>query len=215
MARRPAQLSGRSRASLSNDVDDEAAVRTVAVARVATEERWRVILVAHRRESVIAAQSPPTVRRIPLDTAADVARQKRPGVVDAERGSLEHRESPDTPGHIRNEGRVRRRRHDNIRRVVERVRALPIRRRAAERQVLADADCPGDLAFDAYNPVDRVVDAGPERVVTELWGGIGAGVKHGSPGDERDFDRARSWFHLLRGRATCADDDQRCDDNCD
>src|SRR5258705_11918366 len=104
MARRPAQLSGRSRASLSNDVDDEAAVRTVAVARVATEERWRVILVAHRRESVITAQSPPAVRRIPLDAAADVAREKRPGVPDAGRGSLEHRETPNPPGTIRTKG---------------------------------------------------------------------------------------------------------------
>src|SRR5262249_35120993 len=145
----------------SNDVDDEAAVHTVAVARVAAEERWRVILVAHRRESVIAAQSPPAVRRIPLDAAADVARQKRPGVVDAERGSLEHRETPNISGYIRNEGCVRRCRHDEIRRVVERVRALLTRRRATERQVLGDADGPGDLAFDVEDPFDRVRDTGP------------------------------------------------------
>ena len=87
---------------------------------------------------------------------------------------------------------MRRCRHDEIRRVVERVRALLTRPRATERQVLGDADGPSDLAFDAEDPVDHVRDTGPKRVVAEFRGGISAGVKRGSAGDERDFDRARS-----------------------
>src|SRR5258705_8202254 len=210
-----AQLSGGTPPSLSNDVDDDAAVHAVAVAGVATEERWRVILGACRGESVIASQSPPAVRRIPFDAAAHVARQKRLSVVDTERGSLEHRETANAPRNTRNEGRVCRRRDDEIRRVVKRVGALLIRRRSAERQVLRDADGPGDLAFDTEDPVDCVGDAGPERVVAEVRRSIGAGVKRGSAGDERDFDRARSWCHLLRGRTPSTDDDHRCDQNCE
>src|SRR5205807_1730062 len=61
---------------LPQHVDDHAAVNSVPVAVVSPEEVRRVVLAPDVGKPVITAKSPPVVGRVPLQAAADVARQE-------------------------------------------------------------------------------------------------------------------------------------------
>src|SRR5262245_46766386 len=81
------------------DVPQHGPLDPVAIPRFSPEERRGSVLRLHADEPVVAAKPPAT--RIPLDAAADVACEKRLGVVDAEAGPLEHTQSTDAASDIR------------------------------------------------------------------------------------------------------------------
>src|SRR5262245_14895789 len=112
------------------DVQQHPAVDSMAVSGLLSEEGWRVVFTLQRDESVVTPQSPPS--RIPAHAAADVAREKRLGVVDTERLLLQETEPADPTGDVRNHGRLVRRRDDEVAAVVHEVGRLQVRRAIGE-----------------------------------------------------------------------------------
>src|SRR5262245_9419830 len=148
-------------------VDQQSAVDAVAVPRLLSEESRRLVVRSNDVEPVVAAHAP--ARRVvePLDAAADVARQKCGLVADAERGFIEQRHPADAAGHVRNDGAARRRRHDEVAGVVQQVWRFPVRRRAAELQILRHAERAGHFALDADVPIEMDLDGSAESIVAE------------------------------------------------
>src|SRR5688572_32356271 len=85
--------------ALSNGVENRTAVDAVAVSRLLSEEHRRIVLGLHRDEAIVAAQTP--AAGIPLHTSADVAREERRGVVDADGRALEQAQAAETRRRIR------------------------------------------------------------------------------------------------------------------
>src|SRR5689334_2108835 len=113
---------------LLHDVENHAAVDAMAVARLLTEERRRVILRLHGDEAVVAAQTP--APGVPFHAAADVAGEERLGVVDAEARALEETESADAASDVRHH-RALPGVDDDVAAVVEDVRRLHVTERRA------------------------------------------------------------------------------------
>src|ERR1043166_8130680 len=88
-----------------NGVDDDAAVDAVAVPRVLSEERGRIVLRPRRDEPVIGTHAPAVAAVEPLHARADVACQKRVGLRDSEPRRVEDCQAADTAGHVRRERR--------------------------------------------------------------------------------------------------------------
>src|SRR5207237_8665159 len=151
--------------SLPSNVQQHAAVDAMPIPRLLPEERGRVVFLLHGDEAVVAAQSPAS--RVPVDAAANVAREERLVVRDAERFLLEHAQAADAARHVRNDGRFVRRGDHEVAAVVQKIRRLQIRNAAGQRQVLRDAERAADLALDADEPVEVDRDRAAEPVVAE------------------------------------------------
>src|SRR6266550_5133032 len=133
-------------------VHEQPAIDAMPVPRLLPEERGCVGLRLHRDEAVVASKSPAS--RVPAHAAADVAGEERVGAVDTERLRLEETQPADAAGHVRNHRRLVRRRYHEVPAVVENVRSLEVRRAAAERQILRDAERAADFTLDADEAID-------------------------------------------------------------
>src|SRR4051812_306147 len=79
--------------AFSHRVDDPGAVDAMSVPRLLPEERRRGVVRPDGDEPIIAANAPAAVRSVPLEAAADIAGQERISTVEAQAGSLEHRQA--------------------------------------------------------------------------------------------------------------------------
>src|SRR5215510_1277406 len=150
----------------ATDVQRDGPVDAVAVPRLLSKERRRVVLRLHGDEPIVAAESPPAA--VPLHAAADVAGEERLRVVDPELRLLEHRQSADAAGDVRDDGAVIGRVHDDVAAVVEKMRGGPIDVvDPGEVEALRYADRAAEFSFDADVPVEVVRDRATEVVVAE------------------------------------------------
>ncbi len=187
----------------------------MSVPRFLTEEGRCVVFGPHANESIIAAKAPATVRRVPLEAAANVARQERFGVGHAETGLLEHRETSDSAGDVWHHRRPGWRRHHEVAGVVQLIGPLLIAREPAKLKILRNAQRPSDFALNPDDPIDVVREGGAKVVIAEARP-LGSACIEGPPAwNDGDFDRAGSSRRLLRERATRSDDRQPGDQNCD
>src|SRR5262245_57935722 len=135
------------RSRSTRDVENDSAVHAMAIARVRSPERRRIVLALHGDEPVIAAKTPAPA--VPLDAATDVPGEERVRVVDAEHCALEQRLAADATRDVR-DNRAARRVDDHVAVVVQQVRGPRVRQRdAVEVQALRDADRAADLALNA------------------------------------------------------------------
>src|SRR5262249_50356652 len=116
--------------SSPNGVDHHAAIHTIAVSRVLSEEARRVVLRSHRDEAGVAADAPAAAAVDPLHAGADVAREERLGLRNPERRGVEDREATDAARRVRRQRRCVREVNDDVAVVVEEIRRLEIRRHA-------------------------------------------------------------------------------------
>src|SRR6266853_349245 len=186
----------------SHGVDNHGAVDAMSVPRLLAEEGWRGVIGPHRNESIVAAHAPAAVTRVPLETAADIARQERISAVDAEIGSLEHCQAADPAGDVGDDRLPRRRRHDEVARVVQLIGPLLIASESSELKILRNAERACDFAFDPEDPVDVVGEGAAQVVVAEAWTPVAGCVKRAAARNDADFDGARARRRLLRECAT-------------
>src|SRR5262245_45955201 len=81
--------------TLSHCIDNDCTVDSMPVPCLCAEESRCIGIRPHGQEPVGAAKTPTAVRRIPFQTAADVAGQERVRTVHTEDGALEQCEAPD------------------------------------------------------------------------------------------------------------------------
>jgi hypothetical protein len=81
--------------SSAAEVEDDPAIDAMAKARLLPKEGRGIVLGLDRDEPVVASEPPSP--GVPLDPAADVAGEKRLGIVDPEAGSLEQAQAPTPP----------------------------------------------------------------------------------------------------------------------
>ena len=93
---------------LLHEIEDDSGVDAVTVSRDLPKEFRGIVLRLHANEPVVSAKTP--AARVPLEAAADVARQKRLRLVDPEAGGLEKREPADAARQVRHDRSAIRRR---------------------------------------------------------------------------------------------------------
>src|SRR5688572_184442 len=124
------------RPRLLGDVEDHTAIHAMPVPPLLSPELRRVVLRLDGDETVVTTQSP--AARVPLDAAADVAREECFRADDPERRPLEQAQPSDAAGHVRDDRAPVHRVDDEVAAVVEKVRRLEIRAPAAELEFLLD-----------------------------------------------------------------------------
>src|SRR5262245_37431820 len=115
------------------DVQQHPAVNSMPVPGLLPEERRCVVFRFQRDKSVITPQSPPS--GVPAHAAANVAREERLPVGDAERFLLEETQAADATRDVRNNGRLVWRGDDEVPAVVHEVRRLEVRCAVGEREI--------------------------------------------------------------------------------
>src|SRR5262249_47012820 len=181
------------------DVDQYGAVDAIAVPIIVAKEVRRAVLRFDHLETVVAAKSPTSIRRVPLDAAAEVAREERLGVENAQNLTAVQRVPADAARAVRNEGMARPI-HDDIARVVEHVRCLFM---CGDEwtEALREAERSGDFALDAEKWGEVVRQRATGIVVVKIGvRSLRIDPRRASRND-RDFDLTRGRLLLRAGAA--------------
>src|SRR5258706_7379800 len=116
------------------DVQEHGSIDPMAVPGFPSEKHRSIVLGLHSDKPVVATQAP--AARIPLDPAADVAREEGLGAADAEVGSLEEAEATDACSDVGHHGAPIGCRHHDVAAVVEDVGGFAVRGQVTELEIL-------------------------------------------------------------------------------
>src|SRR6185369_2124523 len=168
------------------NVQQHPAVNSMPVPGLLPEERRCVLFRFQRDKSVITPQSPPS--GVPAHAAANVAREERLRVGDAERLLLEEAQAANATRDVGNDGRLVWRRDDEVSAVVHEVRRFEVRCAVGELEILRDAECAADFALDADESIEVEGDRAAEVVVAEARtvGVLALGKERRAAGNDRD-----------------------------
>src|SRR5262249_10773847 len=144
----------------------------------------------------------------------DVADQEGLIPRDADARPLEYRESADAAGDVRNDGRSRPRRHDDVAGVGEQVRRLRVAVEISELQVRRRRKRRADLTLEADVPIEVEGDGRAEAKVAEAGRRVFRRDERGAYRDVGDFDdgRPRRGAAFLRVHVAAADDECCCEE---
>src|SRR5438067_727214 len=78
--------------------------RSMTILRLLAEERRRAVVRSYGEEAIVAAKTPAAIWCVPLQSAANVARQEGLRAGDAELRAIVHRQSADASCHVRHNG---------------------------------------------------------------------------------------------------------------